>query len=284
MEARYSAALDNKFAPLAIAAGLDPKHLPVSYEKDAPDLLTKEGLAAFIEQLKGIDKRMREQYGVPLRLVIIDTFGQTFTLKDENSASDVSRATKAMKQIASALGITVVAVHHYGKDEKADMRGSSALRGNVDFILAVKKKGQLELDRVKDARPGALGYFDMETVEVGEKRNGKPVTSLYVNARPVEEWPDEELLNVEPPRSEVVFEQSVAAMLEAKGVEQAPNGEGTPCRMVRLEDVRLEFGRLWGQSDETNRQAFHRVRKKLPAGYQIDKWDCCEWLWRSPAT
>ena len=283
MQARYRAALDNKFAELAIAAGLDPKHLPVSYEKDAPaDLLTKEGRVAFIDQLKAIDKRMREQYGVPLSLVIVDTFGQTFTLKDENAAAEVSKATKAMKQIASVLGVTVVSLHHYGKDEKRDMRGSSAFYDNADFVLVVKEDGKLELDKCKDALQGiTLGYFNMETVDVGVKANGDAITSLYVKVR--SEWPDD-LSELEPSGSESDFEQSVAAMLEAKGVDQAPNGEGAPCKTVRLEDVRQEFYRLWGQAPEANSKAFRRVLNNLPAGYQRGKWDGCEWLWRSPAT
>ena len=154
IQARITAALNNKFAELATAAGYDPARDPIAYDKDAPDLLSKEGLAAFIEQLRDDDRKMREQYGVPLSLVIVDTFGQTFSLKDENAAADVSRATRAMKQIVSSLGVTVISTHHYGKDEKADMRGSSALRANADFVLAVKTAGQLRLDKCRDAAEG----------------------------------------------------------------------------------------------------------------------------------
>ena len=186
-----SVCLDHKFSKLDLPDGVDISKIPVTYETSAPDLITVKGLAAFMEKMRGVAERMREQFGVPLRLVVIDTFSQSFgsQIEDENSASSVAKATTAMQKIADALSLAVIAVHHYGKDERAGMRGSSALRGNADFILAVRAAGELVLDKARDSAEGVLGWFDMPTVEMGRKPNGNPFTSRFIAARG-DQWPD----------------------------------------------------------------------------------------------
>ena len=274
---RIRAAIENKFVKADLPEGVDSERIPITFEKGAPDLLSVKGFAAFILQSRGAAVGMQERYGVPLRLIIIDTFGQAFTLEDENSAANVAKATQAMQRIADEFGIAVMAVHHFGKDERAGLRGSSALRGNADFILAVKTEGELTLDKCRDAAEGKLGHFSLQTVTVGKKTNGDPLTSLYVSE--LSEWP--EMADLQPSSSQHAFDESFDAALEAKGVLQKPPNERSPVRTVRLEDVRQEFYKRWGQSPEANRKAFLRVKDALPEKYQRDELSGEAWVWMS---
>lgn len=272
---RIKAAIENKFVKADLPEGVDPERIPITYEKGAPDLLTAKGLAAFIVQSRGAAEGMQARYDVPLRLIIIDTFGQAFTLEDENSAANVAKATQAMQRIADEFSIAVMAVHHFGKDERAGLRGSSALRGNADFILAVKAEGELTLDKCRDAAEGKLGHFSLQSVTVGQKANGDPLTSLYVSE--LSEWP--EMADLQPSSSQHAFDESFDTALEAKGVLQKPPGERSSLHMVRLDDVRQEFYKRWGQSSEANRKAFHRVKDARPDKYHHAELSGEAWVW-----
>jgi hypothetical protein len=282
VQARVRAAIDHKFAKIELPAGVDALRIPITYEKGAPNLLNPKSLADFIDDMKGHDARMRSDYGVPYRLIIVDTFGQAFTLEDENAASSVAKATHAMQQIADALNVAVVSVHHYGKDASAGMRGSSALEGNADFTLAVKKPRELWLDKCRDAPDDLLlGYFDMPIVEMGVKPNGKPVTSRYIAAQ-ADQWPGISALDIEPNRSESVFAVSFAEALKTKG-ETRNFGGGAICRMVRMGDVKLEFNPRWGTTPEANRKAFRRVKQAIAERYSRIEFEGELWIGELPA-
>ncbi len=276
---RIRAAVDNKFAKLELPGGVNAERIPISFEKGAPDLLTPKGLKAFIAQMRAASVAMAERYGVPLRLVIIDTFGQAFTLEDENASANVAKATQAMQKIADEFAVAVMAVHHFGKNTESGPRGSSALQGNADFILSVKSPGALTLDKSRDGPEGQLGQFALQKVDVGQKPNGEPLTSQYV----VEQ--DEWFGTTEPPASpaQQIFDESFQAALEAKGELRQLPGEGRRVRMVRLADVRAEFCVRKGGTAEANRQGYKRVLDSLPDRYWRDEWEGCAWIWEAGA-
>lgn len=64
------------------------------------------------------------------RIVIVDPFTDFFT-GDENSARDVKMGLAPLKALRE-MGITVILVHHTGKDDSKTYRGSSAIQGSVD--------------------------------------------------------------------------------------------------------------------------------------------------------
>lgn len=154
---------------------------PIMYSKGAPDLKSKAGRGAFFEELRYANEQMIARYGVPIRLVVIETFAQTFNVKDENAASDITAATKIMAEISNCLPepLAVMASHHFGKANEG-MRGSSALRANVDFVIEVRNNGELFQEKIKDAPEDRIGYFEMPRVTIGHRKDGREITSRYV--------------------------------------------------------------------------------------------------------
>jgi predicted transcriptional regulator/energy-coupling factor transporter ATP-binding protein EcfA2 len=78
--------------------------------------------------------QMLENMGKKPELVIIDTMARSAIGLDENSAKDMGEFIAAVDNIRTALDCAVLVVHHTGKN--GDMRGSSALYGAADSVLA----------------------------------------------------------------------------------------------------------------------------------------------------
>jgi len=87
-------------------------------------------------------------------LVVFDTFARCFLGGEENSSSDVGLAIDSIDQLKQAIACCVLVVHHTNKAGEQE-RGSVALRGGADTMLALKEvDGQLSLscDKQKDGR------------------------------------------------------------------------------------------------------------------------------------
>lgn len=88
-------------------------------------------------------------------LVIIDTLARSMVGGDENSAKDVGLFIAGCDRIREATGAAVLVIHHTGKDGRME-RGSSALRGAADAMIAVSASDEvitLTCEKQKDAAP-----------------------------------------------------------------------------------------------------------------------------------
>ena len=82
-------------------------------------------------------------------LVVMDTLANSMIGGDENSVTDVNIALDGARRI-SDVGANVMLVHHTNRGG-ADFRGSSALHGNIDSVLRLRRQGELtsKLDSYK---------------------------------------------------------------------------------------------------------------------------------------
>jgi putative DNA primase/helicase len=71
--------------------------------------------------------------------IIIDTLNRNFGPGDENSTSDMTAFVQAIDQLCDRLGCAFVIVHHSGLAAAERGRGSSALRGAMDFEFGCDK-------------------------------------------------------------------------------------------------------------------------------------------------
>jgi hypothetical protein len=74
--------------------------------------------------------------------VVFDTMARCTVGGDENSARDMGLAVAALDRIRTALSCAVLVDHHTTKQADTE-RGSSALRGAADCMLALAKDGDL---------------------------------------------------------------------------------------------------------------------------------------------
>ena len=97
----------------------------------------------------GLDEIRNWAKSVPLpRLVVVDTFAKVRPARDKNEAPYDSdyRAMSLLQELATELGIAIVAIHHQRKLDSDDpldtASGSTGLTGAADSILVVGRDGQ----------------------------------------------------------------------------------------------------------------------------------------------
>jgi hypothetical protein len=89
----------------------------------------------------------------PPGVLIVDTMARSMPGGDENAARDVGLLVAALDGLAEPYGAARWIVHHTGKDGKLE-RGSSALRGASDAMVALKPNGSvvwLSCEKQKEA-------------------------------------------------------------------------------------------------------------------------------------
>lgn len=100
-------------------------------------------------------------------LVEVDTLARSMVGADENSSRDMGLAIAAADRIRTELGALVLFVHHTSKSGGQE-RGSSALRGALDTLLALNQVDDLltlSVEKQKDAAPFSSIALRLEMVE-----------------------------------------------------------------------------------------------------------------------
>lgn len=140
-------------------------------------------MAALIHHL-----REEEEAGRPYGLIMVDTQAMCTVGVDENT-SEMNLVINVLHRIRETSGACVMVVHHFGKDKRAGMRGSSMLYAAADTVLVLKRKDD-ELDVVlstaqadEGKQKEGINEKDFLTLElkahtVGEDYFGDPVSSL----------------------------------------------------------------------------------------------------------
>lgn len=129
-------------------------------------------------------EELRRRTDLPVVAIFLDTLARVMPGADENSAGDMGMTIGHADAIKTATGATVVIVHHSGKSQGAGMRGSSALLGAVDTVVAVEK--QANGDRVatieaqRDGADGDVFNFRLDPVVIGQDDEGEEITSAVV--------------------------------------------------------------------------------------------------------
>ena len=104
-------------------------------------------------------------------VLIIDTWAMLTASMDENSGKDMSAAMAALRELqARVSNLTIIIIHHAGKDGSRGMRGHSSLLAAVDVAIEVDKSSKgLGRWTVRNARrnaTGATGQFRLKQVSL----------------------------------------------------------------------------------------------------------------------
>jgi hypothetical protein len=145
------------------------------------------GEAPDVDRLIANIKDFNTEACVPCRLLVIDTMASTFIGGDENTVKDMNVYLANIARIVTETGVTVMIVHHSGKDQNAGLRGSSALIGAVDSSFEIKRsavgsKERFELiaRKQKDDKEGAPVEFNRVTIKLGVDEDGDVVDSQHI--------------------------------------------------------------------------------------------------------
>jgi hypothetical protein len=249
---------------------VDIKGLPVYFtERSAP--LTDEraalALATTIDQVS-------LEVGPP-RLLVIDTLHRNFGDRDENSAQDFGAFVQNIERyLLKRFKATVLVVHHSGHGDKKRSRGSSSIKGSLDWEYSLEKIGdqcQLVNRKVKDHEPPKPLGFKFKRVEFQFDQDQNGISSLvldgYCQLQPEQLLPDAKNLEQTKGFKEEALARGVLEELltEHRGVRAlADSGR---CFVERSLWRKRCFGRFQqqyeGRSDEATRKAVGRAISRV---------------------
>lgn len=149
------------------------------------NLSEKGALDALLVALKAEAAHILERFGVPVRLVVIETLAASGLLQDENDNSEASRAMANLAQISRAMNALVITSHHPAKDGKGS-RGASAIPNSADYVIEIIRHEraavrEVELIKARDAEQRKLGSFTLVPVILGEDEDGEEIKSMQVS-------------------------------------------------------------------------------------------------------
>lgn len=124
--------------------------------------------------------RAIEAEGELVYLLVFDTFAKLIAAGggDENLAKDQGRVFANVQRIKDAVGCHVALVGHTGKDEGRGARGSNALLGDVDVMVAISgdEIKTAAVTKANDMPEGSLFSFKSEIHQFGTDEDGDPIT------------------------------------------------------------------------------------------------------------
>jgi hypothetical protein len=128
-----------------------------------------------------------------IEIIVVDILMNFIAVDTENDNSQVERALEPLRQFARLHKLTIILIHHSGKNAEGDdpvknVRGASALAGKADFIFSLIKKGGsnknrrvLNIDgRYDDSPPEPMDIeYIPETGEFFSVREDDLLTRVY---------------------------------------------------------------------------------------------------------
>lgn len=288
------------------------ERLPITHVAINLDLMKLPDERSLIRQLLEVRAEMERRFQARLGAVIIDTVAASFGFKDENSNSEVTKATNALYRIANAVGALVIGVHHYGKDQSTGLRGGSAWRGNTDGVLAtiadrshtsgIVGERQLILEKNRTGPEGPIAPFSLKFIKTGVDDDGEDEGACIVipdlTTPPVMTVPKSALGKPMDAKAEMpkrasgqrpeAFRRAFNEALLSYGETRAIQGDGPRVMMVSLTKVRDAFWRFYvtgedgdkKKQESARRAAWSEMRKTMiGAEYFAGNWDGEEWIW-----
>jgi len=116
-------------------------------------------------------RAIMERTGQEISLCIVDTLSRHMPAgMDENSAKDSGEFVKAIDRIKDEFSCAVAILHHCGQADKDRGRGSTAIKGAMDWEIKVsdhKSVRKVEFTKMKEAEKPDDIFFTLRTVDIG---------------------------------------------------------------------------------------------------------------------
>jgi hypothetical protein len=128
-------------------------------------------------------KAAEKMFGMPVKMVVIDTLARAMAGGNENAPDDMGALVSNMDRIRNATKAATGFVHHSGKDAAKGARGHSSLRAAIDTeieVTALDGAHNASVEKQRDMPKGAQFGFRLHVLELGHNRHGEAVTSCVV--------------------------------------------------------------------------------------------------------
>ena len=127
-------------------------------------------------------------------IILFDALVDITPGKNENDSKEMLPALLNLKQLCEETGVTIIVIHHAGKSEASNSRGTSAIEGAVDAMFKITQKEEtgiliIESKKERDIKKIKIGAdlkfsdytVNLETCDMGkEAKLGKEFSNLKI--------------------------------------------------------------------------------------------------------
>lgn len=239
------------------------------------------------------DQICRQEFGVPVGVVFVDTVNRSLAGGDDAKAEHVGPFVRNCIKIRDANDVTVVGIHHLPKaGGSIDPRGHSSLKGDNDgqwFVSAATddKPNGWAITRLKAGPTGAKHQFRLKQITVGLDEDGEPITSCAIAMPSDVQEEQAKAVSFKPNATELEFLKVLGEAIEKHGVLPPPGVPVGPATtlVVSFEKVRALYAERFELSeagDERRADAMMRGRwsraTRYLRGAHVIGWEK-PWLW-----
>lgn len=149
------------------------------------NLSERNALSHLLTFLREEDERMRLLFGVPLRMVVLETLSASGLLLKEDDNGQAAQAMATLAQLGQALDVLVITTHHPPKGSTGP-RGASAIQANTDNVIEIYRDGRekvrrVEAVKIRNGEARSLGSYSLVPVDLGLDYKGRRVQSMVVS-------------------------------------------------------------------------------------------------------
>lgn len=243
--------------------------LPIALVREQINLMKFETVARLVATIREVEA----EYGVPVGLVIFDTFAKLIAAGggDEDRARDQGTVFANIQRVKNETDLHVALVGHTGKDVERGARGSNAILGDADLMVTIAGDTIRTATVIKanDAPEGPLFSFKSEVHDFGADEDGDPITVNIVSSEEIDTRAVVKPRDRWPKGLKLVHECIRAAMIE-DGIDHRVAGDGPAVRAVDVREARRVHLHRYvstgdGDRDEAERKAW---RRNLPRARQ----------------
>lgn len=210
-----------------------------------PARLCEEESVAYVSEAI---RQAGELYG-DIRLIIFDTWARNMA-GNENDTADTVQAINAVDELRKLYDCTAIIVHHSGKADSENGRGSSALRATLDVEYKVSIKDNnivtLQNTKMKDGEPPEPIYFALNYVDLGILDED----GCSVESSAMEKVDMSSVIKSEKEVKKGKVADKILSIFKAQNTQELP------------EDVLRELA----TSDGMSRQSYFNAKKRLCEG------------------
>jgi hypothetical protein len=270
---RLAGVVEHKLLPAAVAAGttVHLERLPFAWIEECPPLKDDDAFGRLVATALQAAAHIKEQFELPLVLILIDTLNAAANFKDGNDAAEGQLVMNRLQELSRRTGALTLAVDHFGKAVETGTRGTSAKEAAADVVLALLAErdtaGAISNTRmaVRKLRAGATGSetpFSLKTVDIGD---GETTCVIEWKAEHAPQGAHSDRKERWTKSVRLFRSAMQAALIDHGRVVQPYGGGGPTVRAVAGSAVRTEFMAAYPAGEdkgaEAKRKAFNRALK-----------------------
>lgn len=222
------------------------------------------------KELEATIKAKLASLGVPLRMIVIDTVRRATPGKSENKPEDGGAFLQNCDALATAFECLVLGVHHAPRADDGRPAGWNGFDAAADVGLAFlrekgTKRATCEVAWNKDGDEGDVWSFKLMPADVAVDREGKMITSCYVEItgepeRKTASTPDKVTLS---PAQRVVYDILLEATTEAG--ERVPDDPNVPpsVKAISREALKAYCKKRGFWNDDDDKKSNNRLSSRL---------------------